>query len=280
VKYIIVDEISMVTKVLWKLLVELKKATGITFILVGDHRQCQPVEDETIDDYFDHPAVKYLTNNNLCELTVMKRYNQELWDMLEKVQNICTRKFGRKICDRNLCFTNKTRKFVNDMLMRKYKPDDALLIPHLNYDDDKKPENKYTQDTWVYPGLPIIARKTEKISTADSQAMVNNEYFTVKEIVDNVATCVSIRANDDGEPTEHIVKCTLDGSFLEKFAPNYCSTTHKAQGETIIEDFTIWDWEKMTTKLKYTAMSRAKDPAQINFASICSYGQDYVGCEG
>ena len=90
VKYIIVDEVSLNSSKIWRLLVEVKIATGITFILVGDFRQCAPVEDEGIEHYFNHPAVKYLAGNNLCELTVRKRYNQELWDILEDVDNVDT----------------------------------------------------------------------------------------------------------------------------------------------------------------------------------------------
>jgi hypothetical protein len=45
----------------------------------------------------------------------------------------------------------------------------------------------------------------------------------------------------------------------------YCCTTHKAQGETFTENFTIWDWNEMTDKLKYTAMSRATRLEQIFF---------------
>jgi ATP-dependent exoDNAse (exonuclease V) alpha subunit len=48
---------------------------------------------------------------------------------------------------------------------------------------------------------------------------------------------------------------------------NYCNTVHKSQGETIEEDFTIWDWKFMPTKLRYTALSRARLPRQVSFAN-------------
>jgi ATP-dependent exoDNAse (exonuclease V) alpha subunit len=44
---------------------------------------------------------------------------------------------------------------------------------------------------------------------------------------------------------------------------NYCCTTHKMQGETLTENFTIYDWNKMDTILEYTALSRAKKPDQV-----------------
>ena len=36
------------------------------------------------------------------------------------------------------------------------------------------------------------------------------------------------------------------------------------QGETLTENFTIYDWNMMDTKLKYTALSRAKKPDQVH----------------
>ena len=53
--------------------------------------------------------------------------------------------------------------------------------------------------------------------------------------------------------------------IVKYFLINYCSTTHKAQGETITENYTIYDWSFMCEKIKYTAMSRAKNCDQIAF---------------
>lgn len=45
-QYIIVDEISMITKDLWKRLCLLKMETDITFLLFCDQKQWPPVENE------------------------------------------------------------------------------------------------------------------------------------------------------------------------------------------------------------------------------------------
>ena len=50
----------MITKELWRRLAFVKRATGVIFLLLGDDKQLPPVEDEVIDDYFHHSAVKYL----------------------------------------------------------------------------------------------------------------------------------------------------------------------------------------------------------------------------
>lgn len=64
VKRIFVDEISMITKELWRRLAFVKRETGIKIMLIGDEKQLPPVEDDKVEDYFNHPAVKYPCNNN------------------------------------------------------------------------------------------------------------------------------------------------------------------------------------------------------------------------
>jgi hypothetical protein len=254
VKYIVVDEISMISKHLWRLLTEVKRSTGIIFILVGDYRQCGPVENEQIYHYFDHPAVKYLANHNLCDLTVKKRYDQQLWDELEDVNNVDISKYGNQICKKNICYYNATRKRVNTMIMMRCKPDDAVILEAIEGD-------KYTQEMWLYPGLPLIARRT----VDNGDVMVNNEYFTVEKVEKDEVVCVADRTDEDDQPIKHRLKIPLDG-FQRVLVANYCTTVHKSQGETITTDFTIWNWKYMCTRLKYTAMSRAKLPGQIHFA--------------
>jgi len=253
--FIIIDEISMIPKYIWKRLVELKKATGVIFILLGDYRQCPPVENEKIEDYFNHPGVKYLANFNQLELTVRRRYDQELWDILEDVNNVDCSKFGNKLCDRNICYFNRTRKYVNDILMRKYKPQNSIYLP-------RDPKDEYTQNTYLYIGLPIIGRVTWK-----NGELINNECYTITEIDNKFITCENIRPDEEGNPEKHIIKIKIK-DFHHNFLVNYCATTHKSQGETIAEDITIWDWDRMSTKLKYTAMSRVKLPSQINFMNV------------
>ena len=45
--------------------------------------------------------------------------------------------------------------------------------------------------------------------------------------------------------------------FNKYFRLNYCSTIHKAQGETIRDNFNIYEWNIMNEKMKYTAITRA-----------------------
>ena len=53
-------------------------------------------------------------------------------------------------------------------------------------------------------------------------------------------------------------------TFKELFYIGYCTTTHKAQGETIKTPYTIWEWNRMDDTLKYTTISRASSKELIN----------------
>ena len=153
VQYIFVDEISMITKELWRRLAFVKQATGIKFLLIGNDKQLPPVEDDKIEDYFNHPAVKYLCNNNTNVLTVMKRFNSELKEHLNNVEKVDIRKFPFKETQINIAYTHKTRMAINKKWNDKIKKSDALHLPLIEGDE------KHGQDIYIYQKFLLIARK-------------------------------------------------------------------------------------------------------------------------
>ena len=65
--------------------------------------------------------------------------------------------------------------------------------------------------------------------------------------------------NDNGE------KIDIKLEEINKlFYLGFCFTAHRSQGETIDADYTIYEWEKMNTKLRYVALSRSTDKKYIN----------------
>lgn len=256
--YIVVDEISMITKDLWKRLCLLKQETGISFLLLGDNKQCPPVEEETIDDYFNHPAVKYLCNYNRNILTVRKRYDKKLYDVLKNVNQVNTDNFGKDENKRNICYYNNTRIAVNKMWNDRMKKAGDLFI----YED---PNDEYTQDMYIYIDLPVIAKKSKR--DGDDVLFANSEAFVVSNIDDKFISLWNERPNNDGVKEIYIYDCPID-EFRQYFLMNYCSTTHKNQGETIVENYTIYDWKCMNDKIKYTALSRARCCEQISFGKV------------
>ena len=250
---IIIDEISMINKDLWRLLLLLKEETKINFLLVGDNKQLPPIEDDGIErDYFNSSIVKYLTNYNKINLEVKKRYDEKLSEILKDVENINMNNFKNKIeTTVNICYFNKTRKRINQYWNNKQKKVNSILI--------KADENdEMTQDIYLYNGLPLISRKTLK----GGEEMINNEKFILNGYDDKYLFLSSERPDEEGEKIIH--KIDIDISQIHNyFLLNYCSTTHKAQGETIKENFTIYDFNFMSKKCKYTALSRAKRTEQI-----------------
>lgn len=52
--------------------------------------------------------------------------------------------------------------------------------------------------------------------------------------------------------------------FSKYFRVAYCVTTHSSQGETIKEEYTIWEWDKMDERLRYVALSRGECKENIH----------------
>jgi hypothetical protein len=266
--YIIVDEISMISKELWKRLCLVKQELPhIIFLLLGDEKQIPPVETETIKDYFHHPVVKYLCNYNKNILNVRKRYDEKLYNLLEVVDNI---NINDKVAyptlktSRNICYFNKTRIRVNKMWNDKLKGANDLLIPKYTNDKNVNDEHaKQSQDMYIYNGLPVIAMRT-KWDTEEGLLFANSETFEICDIGDDYVSVYNERPDDNGDKEIYIYNCPIE-DFNKYFVMNYCSTTHKCQGETITENFTIYDWNAMDTKLRYTALSRAKKVEQVCF---------------
>lgn len=261
---IIVDEISMINADLWKILFLLKKTSGATFILLGDYRQCRPIEESRIDienpNYFNHPVVKYLCNNNRCELNVRKRYDKDLWDYAEEYyEREIVGKQIKKIkptiekiyLSKNICYYNKTRDRINDLCMEHYRKEtDYIHLPYERTDDKDKANSVY-----LYIGLPIMSVKNNS-----EIGIINSEEFIVMNIDDETFT---IQRCEDEEELMFDFE-----DFHKYFVANYCSTTHKSQGATITEPIIIWDWETMKDEknVGYTALTRAKKLEQLSFA--------------
>ena len=264
IQYIIVDEISMITKELWRRLTFVKRSTGVKFLLLGDDKQLPPVEDEKIQHYFNHPAVKYLCNNNRNILSVKKRFNPKLANILDDVENINIKWFPFRETPINMAYTHKTRKSVNKKWNDKLRTENNTL-----YIPVRENDKKYGQDMYIYSGCPLIARENDN----KHGLYMNNETFDVVDYDDKNVYLITERPNENGEPEVHTVEVEHD--MVQKlFYLNYCSTIHKYQGTTIKEAFTIWDWNHpcMSKKAKYTALSRGTCPENISI--VGDYEED------
>ena len=260
----VVDEISMLNAMLWNKLMILKEATKAIFIILGDHRQCPPIEGGKEVDYFNHPYSKRLVNNNRCELTQPQRYNGKLWRWLEDFyekglvyNDIKRRSLSLEdiLYKKNITFRNITRCRINDLCMEHFiKEKNYRALPIY-----EKCLNEYGADAYIYKGLPVMAIKRN-----DKMGIFNSEEFWVKEFSSSEQTITLYRDGDENGETLVV----LDKEFHLHFVVNYAATTHKSQGATIKKDINIFDWSFMmeNRKIGYTAVSRAKNCEQI---TIC-----------
>ena len=256
----VVDEISMINRDLWDKLCLLKKTTGAIFILLGDYRQCPPIEIGNSVDYFNHPYAKYLSNYNICELTIPQRYDMKLWNWLEDFyerlivgDDIVKKKLtiDNILYRKNICFMNKTRRNINELCMKEKIKD---MTRFMVLDVPEKCSNKYAQLTYIYKDLPVMAIVCNK-----SLDIINSDEFIVTDFDPNNSN-ITMKSEYTGD------ELTIDNKeFHKSFVVNYAATTHKSQGATITEDINLWDWEWLRgdREVGYTAVSRAKCCEQL-----------------
>src|SRR4029077_15781120 len=115
IDYIIIDEISMMHEIFYKLFLDIKlKAPHIKLILSGDFRQLQPVKDRVNDcDYKNSYILKFLCDFNKLELSKCRRSDDKLFLLSKDLNNLDINKYDNKIRLLNICYYNKTRHEVN-----------------------------------------------------------------------------------------------------------------------------------------------------------------------
>ena len=251
IKYIFIDEVSMMPEMFYKFFIVLKRMRpDIKFIIAGDFAQLLPVKDRIVNcNYKESQALHELCDGNRLQLTKCRRSDSTLFNMLlpENINKIKKTSFKNKTTLINICFTNKKRIEINKIKMDeeiRRKKCKALVLEALDYDPN-------SQDVRLCAGMPIISRRNNR-----DLGIYNNETFTIKEI----------RRNDDviiifDEDREHPIPIV---EFTKMFNVAYCITTHRAQGATFDEPYTIYEWELFDERLRYVALSRATDANLIN----------------
>ena len=89
---------------------------------------------------------------------------------------------------------------------------------------------------------PLISRKTD-----EKLGLIKNEFYKVKRIDGD-----RIILDNDLVFIDH-------EKFQNYFYPAYAITTHKSQGCTFNFEYTIHEWDRMDSSLRYVALSRATE---------------------
>jgi hypothetical protein len=240
---IIVDEISMVHEIYYKFFITLKRMKpDLRFVVVGDFKQLEPVKDRLQCDYSNSRALYELCKGNRISLTKCRRSDDTLFNICKKPMEVDTNIFTKNFTMRHICFTNKKRIEINDICMKKFiRGKNHITIKPYVYD-------KNSQEMKIAVGMPIIGRINFK-----EYRIVNNEVYHV-ESIDRKRKVINI-SNGEAIPIIY---------FSRWFYMAFATTTHKSQGATIREAYTIHEWNKMNERLRYVALSRATCIKNIN----------------
>ena len=265
--YCVIDEISFMDGWEWSLIYSLKRRIPrLKFILSGDiKRQLPPIGEEWRKFEYSY-VIKEICNFNKIEFNYNFRTGLSgniLWDDWSlhperfKVDN------DAPITQRNICWTNNKRKKVITKLeeiiissglpykelTRSYGDEFGLCrIFDENEDDFYKPDG-HKKELIITTGSPLIAFKSIKDAN-----IAKNQFRKVISFDDDL-----IELDDGG---------SYDYDFIyANFLSAYCITTHKAQGDTYWDKYTIHEWNKFSKathfkrRMRYVAQSRSTDPA-------------------
>ncbi len=289
VEYIFIDEISMMSESFYSFFVMVKNThPDLKFIISGDFEQLEPVEIlNKLHDYEQSGALYDLVDGNKMNLTICRRADDEYFNLTdpENMYKIRDNKitfnnkeyvFNNEHTNKHLAFTNKKRIQINEEMMLKTirrmnkEEFDKRLISlkkakrktsHIKYDEtdikinvlrvEKNNYNPNSQDMVIVEGMPLISCKNIK-----KLDVVNNEEYTVLSFTQTEITIIE----PISEQTLTIDIETLKDSFL----PAYCITVHKSQGCTFDFPYTIHEWSRFTSKMKYVALSRSSNFVFVN----------------
>lgn len=258
-QYIIVDEISMVKELFYKVFLSIKRINPeIKFILCGDFKQLKPVNDRYDYDYQNSPALFELCDNNKLQLTKCRRADTIMFDLCNpsKINKLDITQFDTKFTERHLAFTNNKRIQINAICMKNFinqqieiakknkkKQPTPLKLSKLEFDNN-------SQDVLLLPNMPIIARVNHK-----PYQIANNETFTIVSIGDKIV----VKSDSTGQQ----ITVQLN-EFQKLFYIAFCITVHKSQGCTFNFPYTIHQWKLFDKRLKYVALSRTTKKEYIN----------------
>ena len=253
--YMTVDEISMISGEGWSVLNYIKqRIPDIKFLLFGDiTRQLAPVGEEK-RKFGNSICIKELVNYNRTLLKYNFRRggdSNELWDDWSLHPN----RFkidDKPLTERNISFTNKTRKRVIDLIQENH-PDPVMWLD-CEVGEDKDNTGCNNRLMLAYD-TPLIACKSNK-----DREIAKNEIWRVDDFEgENIILKFKDR-------TESFTKAEICKEWLSA----YCITIHKCQGDTYDDEYTIWDWKIISRdrsydgrRLRYVAQSRSTNPKEL-----------------
>ena len=252
IKYILLDEISMISERMWCVLAQIKVLFNFVFIGFGDFKQLKPINEEHIN-FRNSWIVKFIFNNTLCELTEIHRFNDnELLQDAYKCSNgeaFDIDKYGKTEHDLSLCWTNRAVDVINEKWNNYYLPNDYITV-------NGAKNSKFK----LHKGLAIVAYRTH------GKKFYNGDDYIVKSYDEKNLVLVDSNNNE----------LIIDIKLTNHFKPAFALTVHKAQGMTINKPYSIYEHRKMRSDMLYVCLTRTKQKEFVNFCEISLY-KPYIG---
>jgi len=255
VMYIFIDEISMIPSWMWNIIAHIKRQYGFILIGCGDWKQLAPVEEEHTN-FENSWIVKYIFNNKSYELVKVWRFNES-----ELLQDAYAASNGEEINFSNydktehplaLCHTNDAVDAINK----------AWNMHYAKQHSKTKEVKGFDNTTFIiYHGLKVMAYKTHS-----AYIFTNSQELIVKSWTDDTLCLTNLK----GDSIE------IDMKYTTSFKPRFAMTTHKSQGSTFTENYSIYEYKSMKPRMLYVALTRARNKQQVNFCDIENY-QAYTG---
>ncbi|TPX53088.1 hypothetical protein PhCBS80983_g06367, partial [Powellomyces hirtus] len=239
---VLIDEISQVPGYLWEI-IYIYKAKGTRVFLFGDGNQLPPVElgQNFSNDYLNCTAVQTIADGNLITLKTNHRFVEDpsnrMHEFVDNIMNDSKEWMDELVVDAenitkyrlNIAYTNRMCQHINHLHMERLKSDSkkkALI-------SDRIPLDAKTQDCYLIKGCPLIARVAIR-----KQGVIKGTRWTLKDWDEKIVVCRDDKYGRD---------CKVPRGMLQKhFLPGFCTTVHKAQGQTFNQSFLIHEKEKMS----------------------------------
>jgi len=245
IQYIFIDEVSMISEQMWNVIAHIKQQFKFTFCGFGDFKQLKPVNEEHID-FLNTWIIKYIFNNNLCELKQIHRFNES--KLLQDAhacangEDIDFSNYSKEEHDLCLCWTNQAVNAIN-------KKWNALNAKGKQIEVSGFKQSKYI----LHNGLKLMAYKSH------GKQFYNSEDFVVKSFDNKTMTLLNEMDDSEIKVELRLTKC---------FKPMYAITVHKAQGMTINRPYSIYEYKRMKHNMLYVALTRTSKQEFVNFCDF------------
>ena len=264
IEVIYIDEYNMVPYQHLQLLSRLQDDLKFDVRMFGDPKQTSAVQGiNTWKKLYNYENEKLIMS--LCGY---RKFNMKYIDGCGRYDNLLYRtivyflKYSKlpkwtnklKKCNVNLAFTNKKCFQVNQ------KKIDSIKGKPINKSQfkisSKKKQNKIGDYCLIklIKSMPIISN-VNLLNIKKSERTIIKKVFPKKKQV----------LIKDPHSRKYITLSFED--LLNNFDYGYCMTVHRMQGDEINEDYNIYEVEKMSAELLYTAIGRGKKLNQIHFNS-------------